>query len=50
MCYTNNMVEKDDSEGLLALVLLGVITFAGGLLGLAIIVIIFSIFGFLVIQ
>jgi hypothetical protein len=44
------MAENNNSGGLLALVLLGVITFAGGLLGLAIIAIIFSVFGFLVIQ
>ena len=44
------MAEKDNSGNLLALVLLGVITFAGGLLGLAIIIIVFSVFGFLVIQ
>jgi hypothetical protein len=44
------MAENNNSGSLLALLLLGVITFAGGLLGLAIIVIIFSIFGVLVIQ
>jgi hypothetical protein len=44
------MAEKNNSGSLLALVLLGVITFAGGLLGLAIVLIILSVFGFLVIQ
>ncbi|MFZ5365899.1 MAG: hypothetical protein ACOZBZ_01260 [Patescibacteria group bacterium] len=44
------MTEENSTNRILFLILLGVITFAAGLLGLAIIIILLSALGFLTIQ